>query len=116
MREGRTILGTNSKLLYNETALSRKPFGIGHMYIYTFLLRMTDTETSSFLLGQSVYETFVSLSRYSDQLLPQVPGFIPGRLKKFLSAPMHSDRLWGPPAPYTIDTGGLFPLGIVAGT
>jgi hypothetical protein len=26
--------------------LSRKPFGIGHMYIYTFLLRMTDTVTS----------------------------------------------------------------------
>jgi hypothetical protein len=32
--------------LYSEIALSRKPFGIGHMYIYTFLLRMTDTMTS----------------------------------------------------------------------
>jgi hypothetical protein len=32
-------------LLYCETAL-RKPFGIGHMYIYTFLLRMTHTTTS----------------------------------------------------------------------
>jgi hypothetical protein len=32
--------------LYNETALSRKPFGIEHMYIYMFLLRMTDTVTS----------------------------------------------------------------------
>jgi hypothetical protein len=32
--------------LYSETALSRKPFGIGHMYIYNFLLRMTDIMTS----------------------------------------------------------------------
>jgi hypothetical protein len=32
--------------LYSEIAVSRKPFGIGHMYIYTFLLRMTDTVTS----------------------------------------------------------------------
>jgi hypothetical protein len=32
--------------LYREIALSRKPFGIGHMYILTFLLRMTDTVTS----------------------------------------------------------------------
>jgi hypothetical protein len=32
--------------LYSEIALSRKLFGIGHMYIYTFLLRMTDTMTS----------------------------------------------------------------------
>jgi hypothetical protein len=31
-----------SKLLYNETALSQKPSGIRYMYIYTFLLRMTD--------------------------------------------------------------------------
>jgi hypothetical protein len=32
--------------LYSEIALSRKPFGIGLMYIYHFLLRMTDTMTS----------------------------------------------------------------------
>jgi hypothetical protein len=32
--------------LYSEITQSRKPFGIGHMYIYTFLLRMTDTMTS----------------------------------------------------------------------
>jgi hypothetical protein len=30
----------------NTIGLSRKPFGIGHMHIYTFLLRMTDTMTS----------------------------------------------------------------------
>jgi hypothetical protein len=29
--------------LDSETALSRKPFGIGHTYIHTFLVRMTDT-------------------------------------------------------------------------
>jgi hypothetical protein len=32
--------------LYSEIAVSRKPFRIGHMYIYTFLFRMTDTMTS----------------------------------------------------------------------
>jgi hypothetical protein len=32
--------------LYGETGLSRKRFGIGHMCIYTFLLRMSDTMTS----------------------------------------------------------------------
>jgi hypothetical protein len=31
--------------LYSEMALSRKPLGIGHMYIHTFLLRMTDAVT-----------------------------------------------------------------------
>jgi hypothetical protein len=45
MLEGRTIFGAKSKLLYSEVALSRKPFGMIHMYIYTFLLRMTDTMT-----------------------------------------------------------------------
>jgi hypothetical protein len=34
-----------SKLLYSEVALFRKPFGIGHVYIYTSLLRMTDIVT-----------------------------------------------------------------------
>jgi hypothetical protein len=32
--------------MYSEIALSGKPFGIGHMYIYKFLLRMTNTMTS----------------------------------------------------------------------
>jgi hypothetical protein len=41
--------------LYSEIALSRKPFGIGHTYIYSSLLRMTDTVTS-LLLGYSVYD------------------------------------------------------------
>jgi hypothetical protein len=31
--------------LYSEIALSRKSFGIAHVYIYTFLLRMTDSMT-----------------------------------------------------------------------
>ena len=44
-REGRTLLVAKSKLLYSETALSRKLFGIGHVHIH-FLLTMTDTVTS----------------------------------------------------------------------
>jgi hypothetical protein len=38
-REGRTILGPKSKLLYSVIALSRKPLGIGHMYIYNFFAK-----------------------------------------------------------------------------
>ena len=44
-QEGRTLLGAKSELLYSEIARSQKLFGIGHMYIYTFLLRMTNTMT-----------------------------------------------------------------------
>jgi hypothetical protein len=40
------LVCTVYSVLYSEIALSRKPFGIGHMHIYTFLLRMTDTMTS----------------------------------------------------------------------
>jgi hypothetical protein len=40
------LVCTVYSVLYIEIAQSRKPFGIGHMYIYTFLLRMTDTMTS----------------------------------------------------------------------
>jgi hypothetical protein len=45
-REERTLLGAQAKPLYSQMALSRKPFGMGHMFIQTFLLRMTDTMTS----------------------------------------------------------------------
>jgi hypothetical protein len=40
------LVCTVYSVLCSEIALSRKPFGIGHMHIYTFLLRMTDTVTS----------------------------------------------------------------------
>jgi hypothetical protein len=40
------LVCTVYSVLYSEIALSRKPFGIGHMYIYTFLLRTPDTMTS----------------------------------------------------------------------
>jgi hypothetical protein len=33
-------------VVYNEITSSQKPFGIGHLYIYTLLLRMTDTMAS----------------------------------------------------------------------
>jgi len=45
-RKGRTILGAKSKVLYNEIAVSLKQFKIGHMFMYTFLLRMTDNMTA----------------------------------------------------------------------
>jgi hypothetical protein len=32
--------------LYSEIAVSRKPFGIGHMYMYSFLFRMADSNAS----------------------------------------------------------------------
>ena len=31
--EGRTILGAQAKPLYSKMDVSRKPFGIGHMFI-----------------------------------------------------------------------------------
>jgi len=37
-REERAILGAKFKHLYIEITLSRKSFGIGHKYIYTFCL------------------------------------------------------------------------------
>jgi hypothetical protein len=40
------LVCTVHSVVCSEIALSRKPFGVGHMYIYTFLLRMTDTVTS----------------------------------------------------------------------
>jgi len=55
-REWTTILGAISKLLYSATTLSPKPFGIGHVYIYTFLLRMTETITSQ-NIGLSSWDT-----------------------------------------------------------
>jgi hypothetical protein len=39
------LVSTVYSVLCSELALSRKPFGIGHMYIH-FLLRMADTMTS----------------------------------------------------------------------
>jgi hypothetical protein len=40
------LVCTAYSVLYSETALSWKPFGIGRMYIYISLLRMTDTISS----------------------------------------------------------------------
>jgi hypothetical protein len=40
------LVCTEHSELYSEIALSRKQFGIGHMYKFTFLLRITDTMTS----------------------------------------------------------------------
>jgi hypothetical protein len=47
-------------VLYSEIALSRKPFGTGHMYIYTFLLGITDTMTSQ-IIKLSSWDTLCSL-------------------------------------------------------
>jgi hypothetical protein len=40
------LVCTVYSVLYSEMAVSRTPFGIGHMYMYTFLLIITDTMTS----------------------------------------------------------------------
>jgi hypothetical protein len=47
--------------LYSEIALSQKPFGIGHMYIYMFLPRMTDTVTSQ-NIELSSWDTLYSIN------------------------------------------------------
>jgi hypothetical protein len=48
-------------VLYTETVLSRKPFGIGHLYIYTFLLRMTDTMNSQNIDLSSWYILYIQI-------------------------------------------------------
>jgi hypothetical protein len=40
------LVCTGYSVLYSEIALSRKTFGIGHMYTHISVLRMTDTMTS----------------------------------------------------------------------
>jgi hypothetical protein len=53
--------------LYSEITLSRGPFGIGHMYIYMFLLRMTDTMTFRNIglsSWDSLYTSSVSLKLF----------------------------------------------------
>jgi hypothetical protein len=40
---------TGYSILYSEMALSRKPFGTEYMYVYSFVLRMTDTVNSDLL-------------------------------------------------------------------
>jgi hypothetical protein len=39
-------VGAKAKLLHSEIAQARKRVGIGHMYIYYFLLRMTNAMIS----------------------------------------------------------------------
>jgi hypothetical protein len=51
--------------LYSEIALSRKPLGIGHVYIYNFLLRITDTMTSQYIQLSSWDTLYRMLQKYS---------------------------------------------------
>jgi hypothetical protein len=61
-----------------EIALSRKPFGIGHMYMYTFFfLRLTDTMTSNTDLSSwntlyRFYSTKTLRFHYKDQTVDGV--------------------------------------------
>jgi hypothetical protein len=68
--------------LYSEIAVSRKPFGIGHMYIYNFLLRMTDTMTSQNI---GSWLRHCATSR-------KVAGSIPDEVTEFFNCPNHSSR------------------------
>jgi hypothetical protein len=55
------LVCTVYSIQYSEIAPSRKPFGIGHMYIYIFFLRMTDTVTSQNIdlsSGDILYSSF----------------------------------------------------------
>jgi hypothetical protein len=68
------LVCTVYSVLYSEIALSRKPFGIGHMYIYTFLHRMTDTMTARMLTFPPgtfrIYRVRVTITYVSCVLLP----------------------------------------------
>jgi hypothetical protein len=57
--------------LYSGLALSRKSFGIGHMYIYSMLLRMTDTMTSqnTDLLSSNTLCMFIGITKKQSRWL-----------------------------------------------
>jgi hypothetical protein len=74
--------------MYSETAPSWKPFSIGHMYIHTSWLRMTDTMTSqnidlsSWDTMYSAISLFVAILNYVMFLLysyhvPNLTNFCP---------------------------------------
>jgi hypothetical protein len=83
--------------LYTEIALSWKLFGIGHMYVYTFLLRMIDTMTSRNIVTFPPGTPCRSWDRWvgivSGYKLDGL-GLIPGRGKRYFSHPLHPDWLW----------------------
>jgi hypothetical protein len=53
---------------YSEIALSSKPFGIGHMYIYTFLLKMPDTITSQNIHLSSWDTLYIKLRVFQNEV------------------------------------------------
>jgi hypothetical protein len=55
--------------MYSEIALSWKRFGIGHMYIYKFLVKMTYTMTSQ-NIDLSSWDTLYIVQRLADIFLP----------------------------------------------
>jgi hypothetical protein len=102
-------------VLYSETALSRKPFGIGHVYIYTFMLRMTDamicqntdlsvwdilykTRSLTCLLSNTVNIKLVKVCQVwgSGKRRGCGGGSIPGRDKIFFYSAQRPERLSGP--------------------
>jgi hypothetical protein len=77
--EGRTTLGAKSKLLYSEIALSQRNRSEEDMYIYTFLLAMTDTmkckNTHLSAVWQRAKKILSAISKvlYSEIALSQTP-------------------------------------------
>jgi hypothetical protein len=89
--------------LYSEISLSRKMFGIGHMYIHTFLLRMTVTMTSfppvsfcTIILKEVVLYKYWSKSQNSliNSLLKNIPIVI-----KLVSSLIQAERRDAIPVP-----------------
>jgi hypothetical protein len=68
MREGRAILDDKSKLLHSEIAVSRKPFGIGHMFTYTFFCLewpiLRPPRTLTFHLGTICISKVLHLTKF----------------------------------------------------
>jgi hypothetical protein len=53
------VCTVHSRVLCSEVDISRKPSGIGHMYIYTLLLRIADTVTSQNIDLSSWYALYM---------------------------------------------------------
>jgi hypothetical protein len=87
-------------LLYSEIAVPRKPFGIGYMYIYTFVLRMTDTVTTQntgLLSWDTLYVRLFTLLTY---LLMELS--ISGEAANSAATQEFPSILWNPKVHYRL--------------
>jgi hypothetical protein len=86
------LVYTVYSVLYSEITVSRKPFGIGHMYIYNLLLKMSDTLTSQ-NINISSWDTLYTNNR---TFVSRKFGYQPGSGKAVIELHFLQPREAGP--------------------